>query len=160
MVQGDSYNLSVTIKNKGQPLDVASVEKVEISLLYLQKSYPGEIGYEDGKFLFPLTQQETFRLPKLGQMQVRVKFKSGVVMGGIEFELKNRDPVDVSFNVSVRAGGSGGGYNIGPGLKLDAETNTLSVDTADAVEKDNTKPVTSAAVFAEVGNINALLATI
>lgn len=31
-------------------------------------------------------------------------------MGGIEFELKNRDPVDVSFNVSVRAdGGSGGG---------------------------------------------------
>lgn len=82
-------------------------------------------------------------------------------MGGIEFELKNRDPVDVSFNVSVRAGGgSGGGYNIGPGLKLDAETNTLSVDTADAVEKDNTNPVTSAAVYAEVGNINALLATI
>lgn len=80
-------------------------------------------------------------------------------MGGIEFELKNRDPIDVSFNVSVRAGG-GSGYNIGPGLKLDAETNTLSVDTADAVEKDNTKPVTSAAVFAEVGNINALLATI
>jgi hypothetical protein len=34
-------------------------------------------------------------------------------MGGIEFELKNRDPVDVSFNVSVRAGGSGGGnYNL------------------------------------------------
>ena len=33
MVQGDSYNLSVTIKNKGQPLDIASVEKVEISLL-------------------------------------------------------------------------------------------------------------------------------
>lgn len=57
-------------------------------------------------------------------------------------------------------GGSGGGYNIGPGLKLDAETNTLSVDTADAVEKDNTKPVTSAAVYTEVGNINALLATI
>ena len=88
MVQGDSYNLSVTIENKGQPLDVASVEKVEISLLYLQKSYPGEIGYEDGKFLFPLTQQETFRLPKLGQMQVRVKFKSGDVIGS---EIKQID---------------------------------------------------------------------
>lgn len=82
-------------------------------------------------------------------------------MGGIEFELKNREPVDVSFNVSVRTGGgTGGGYNIGSGLKLDAATNTLSVDTAEAVEKDNTKPVTSAAVYTEVGNINALLATI
>lgn len=57
-------------------------------------------------------------------------------------------------------GGSGGGYTIGDGLKLDAATNTLSVDTAAAVEKDNTKPVTSAAVYTEVGNINALLATI
>lgn len=60
----------------------------------------------------------------------------------------------------LSGGGGGGGYTIGDGLKLDAETNTLSVDTAEAVEKDNTKPVTSAAVFAEVGNINALLATI
>ena len=58
------------------------------------------------------------------------------------------------------SGGSGGGYNIGSGLKLDAATNTMSVDTAAAVEKDNTKPVTSAAVYTEVGNINALLATI
>ena len=36
----------------------------------------------------------------------------------------------------------------------------LSVNTADDVEKDNTLPVTSAAVYAEVGNINALLETI
>ena len=75
--------------------------------------------------------------------------------------MNSRTAIDVSFNVSVRAGGgSGGGYNIGSGLKLDAETNTLSVDTAESVEKDNTKPVTSAAVYTEVGNINALLATI
>lgn len=57
-------------------------------------------------------------------------------------------------------GGTGGGYVIGDGLKLDAATNTLSVDTAEVVEQDNTKPVTSAAVYTEVGNINALLATI
>ena len=55
---------------------------------------------------------------------------------------------------------TGGGlpYKIGYGLKV--EDNTLMVDAADAVEQDNTKPVTSAAVFTEVGNINALLATI
>ena len=73
----------------------------------------------------------------------------------------NKDNLVAAINEARQSGGGGGGgYQIGDGLKLDAETNTLSVDTADAVEKDNTKPVTSAAVYTEVGNINALLATI
>jgi|GEM_PF-6066360 len=46
-------------------------------------------------------------------------------------------------------------FTIGNGLKL--ENNVLSVDTADVVEEDNTKPVTSAAVYTEIGNIEALL---
>lgn len=65
-----------------------------------------------------------------------------------------------AINEARNSGGGSSGYTIGDGLKLDAATNTLSVDTAAAVEKDNTKPVTSAAVYTEVGNINALLATI
>lgn len=69
--------------------------------------------------------------------------------------------VDAINEARNSGGGSGGGgYTIGDGLKLDAATNTLSVDTAATVEKDNTKPVTSAAVYTEVGNINALLSTI
>lgn len=73
----------------------------------------------------------------------------------------NKDTLVAAINEARNSGGgTGGGYNIGSGLKLDAATNTLSVDTAEAVEKDNTKPVTSAAVYTEVGNINALLATI
>ena len=68
--------------------------------------------------------------------------------------------VDAINEARSTGGSGGGGYTIGDGLKLDAATNTLSVDTAEAVEKDNTKPVTSAAVYTEVGNINALLATI
>ena len=73
----------------------------------------------------------------------------------------NKDTLVAAINEARSSGGSGGGgYTIGDGLKLDAATNTLSVDTAAAVEKDNTKPVTSAAVYTEVGNINALLATI
>lgn len=52
----------------------------------------------------------------------------------------------------------GGGYIIGDGLKL--EGRRLSVDTATTVDEDNTKPITSAAVFTEIGNINALLETI
>ena len=40
------------------------------------------------------------------------------------------------------------------------ENGILSVNTADAAEKDNTLPITSAAVAIEVGNIEVLLATI
>lgn len=36
----------------------------------------------------------------------------------------------------------------------------LSVNTTDAMEQDNTLPITSAGVFATVGNIEALLMTI
>lgn len=43
---------------------------------------------------------------------------------------------------------------------LTLEDGMLRVNTADKVQKDNTLPVTSAAVYTEVGNINALLATI
>lgn len=65
-----------------------------------------------------------------------------------------------AINEAARTGGGGTKYQIGNGLILDTKTNTLAVDTADAVERDNTKPITSAAVYAAVGNINALLATL
>ena len=78
-----------------------------------------------------------------------------------DLQTYNKGNLVDAINEARSSGGSGGGgYSIGDGLKLDAATNTLSVDTAEAVEKDNTKPVTSAAVYTEVGNINALLATI
>lgn len=78
-----------------------------------------------------------------------------------DLQTYNKGNLVAAINEARSSGGSGGGgYTIGDGLKLDAATNTLSVDTAAAVEKDNTKPVTSAAVYTEVGNINALLATI
>lgn len=70
------------------------------------------------------------------------------------------DSLVAAINEVARSGGGGTKYQIGNGLILDAKTNTLSVDTADAVERDNTKPITSAGVYLEIGNINALLATI
>ena len=72
-----------------------------------------------------------------------------VVQPKVEMEV---EPAKVVYQ------GGGMPYKIGYGLKVDG--GTLMVDAADAVEQDNTKPVTSAAVFTEVGNINALLATI
>lgn len=52
-----------------------------------------------------------------------------------------------------------GSLTIGNGLKWESP-GKLAVDTADKVEQDNTKPVTSAAVHTEIGNIEALLAAL
>ena len=72
--------------------------------------------------------------------------------------------VGSTMEVGGSSGGQGGSgnvdFNIGAGLILDANTNTLSVNTAKDVEADNTLPVTSAAVYTEIGNIDVLLSTI
>lgn len=52
-----------------------------------------------------------------------------------------------------------GGVIVGEDLAV-TQSGVLSVVKANAVEQDNTHPITAAAVFTEVGNINALLQTI
>lgn len=66
------------------------------------------------------------------------------------------------FGIPKGKNGDSGGssYNIGAGLLLDEETKTVSVNVANDAEKDNTLPITSAAVYTELGNIDALLQTI
>lgn len=56
---------------------------------------------------------------------------------------------------------SGGGINFTTDetLTLD-ENNVLKVNTTNSAEEDNTLPITSAGVYTQVGNINALLQTI
>ena len=77
-----------------------------------------------------------------------------------ELTTEDKSSLVAAINEVRQTGGGGTAYTIGHGLKLDAKTNTLSVDTADKMEQDNTLPITSAAVYVEVGNINALLKTI
>lgn len=58
---------------------------------------------------------------------------------------------------SVAPGGNAGDlYMKRSGINYDAEW----VAPATSVEQDNTRPITAAAVYTEIGNINALLATI
>lgn len=81
MIQGDAYSLELAIQNRGEPLDVELVDTVEVTLRNIRRTYPGEITYSDGKFYFPVKQDETFQLPQNSAIQVRVKFKSGDVIG-------------------------------------------------------------------------------
>ena len=49
-----------------------------------------------------------------------------------------------------------GGIIVGNNLSV-TENGTLSVDMSEEIEKDNTRPISSAQVYTSIGNINALL---
>lgn len=57
-------------------------------------------------------------------------------------------------------GGSGGGYQIGHGLKLSPDGRTVSVNAVSDFSGDNTLPMTASGVQSTIGNIEALLGTI
>lgn len=71
-----------------------------------------------------------------------------------------------SSNQSFKAGLSeGGGSGSGgavytAGANISIKNNVISVITTDETAQDNTHPITSAGVYAQIGNINALLETI
>ena len=104
----------------------------------------------------------------------------GVGIAGIEktasvgltdvYTIALTDGSSYEFTVTNGSGGGSGDVpiasetvagivRVGENLRVSAD-GTLSVDTAAAVEQDNTRPITAAAVYTEVGNINALLETI
>ena len=84
-------------------------------------------------------------------------------LGGVisaQAGLSGRLDAGETLRGTVEAGGSAGSmpYEIGPGLNV--ESGVLSVDTAGAVEADNTRPVTSDAVYRELGDVESLLAAL
>lgn len=84
MMQGDSYLLGISIfNNAGMPVTPADVVDVEITIGHIKKKYSDvAIIYSDGKWLFPLSQSETFGcMPAAPKAQVRVKWGNGVVEG-------------------------------------------------------------------------------
>ena len=79
--------------------------------------------------------------------------------GELIFLMSDRRKVNLGVmptaSVPVATESTLGGIKVGENLKVAG--GVLSVDTADEVEQDNTKPITSAAVHVEVGNIEVLL---
>lgn len=68
-------------------------------------------------------------------------------------------PAESSYQLPPATDHSLGGIIVGEDLQITPE-GVLSVHKANEVEEDNTLPITAAAVYTEVGNINALLAAI
>lgn len=84
MMQGDSYKLGINIlNNAGNPVTPDDIRDVEITIGSLRKTYlNAQLTYENGVWLFPLSQQETFHYwPSSLKSQVRVVWANGVVEG-------------------------------------------------------------------------------
>ena len=87
--------------------------------------------------------------------------ENGWVDNVLEAGTSAKEPAERAGEAAKKAESTvpAGSLTIGNGLKWTAD-GKLTVDTADKVEQDNTKPVTSAAVHTELGNIEALLAAL
>lgn len=81
---------------------------------------------------------------------------------GHEITVTNETGDPYVFTVTNGKDGAGdvGGSALKPGDNIKIEDGVISVITADEVEKDNTKPITAAAVHTQLGNIEILLKTI
>lgn len=80
----------------------------------------------------------------------------GAVVNGRTLELTEAGEAE---NIPIATTTTLGGVIVGDNLTVD-ESGRVSVDTADAPEEDNTRPITSAAVQTSIGNIEVLLGTI
>lgn len=84
MMQGDGCNLAFAVKNNaGSPVTPADIRDMEITLGHLRKSLSqGRLFYQDGLWLFPLSQTETFGYwPAPAKCQIRILWNNGVAEG-------------------------------------------------------------------------------
>lgn len=75
--QGNTYELICVTKDK---INIEEVAKVIFQFNDIEKVYTTEIGetsdvtYEDGKFIIPLSQEETLNLKKSVEYEMAIKF--------------------------------------------------------------------------------------
>lgn len=84
MMQGDSYGLKVNILNSvDEVVKPDDVSDVEITIGSLSKTYKkGEVTNDGNLWIFPITQEESFKLPVSRiKAQVRVMWKDGTIEG-------------------------------------------------------------------------------
>lgn len=82
MMQGDSYYLGIDVLNNAdQPVTPDDVMDVEITIGNLTKTYMNaQVIFCDGKWMFPLSQKETFKYwPGNQESEVRVVWADGVI---------------------------------------------------------------------------------
>lgn len=85
MMQGDAYKLPVVLRQGELLITPEMVHRLEITIGNLTRTYPGAVSYdkENGQWLFPLTQEQTFafKAGNTSPVQARIKFGDESVVG-------------------------------------------------------------------------------
>ena len=77
MLQGSTYNLPITIKDpNGNIVDKSMVKKAVFTIGDIEKVYGdnGEVTFKSGKWIVPLTEQETFNMKNSIKCQEKAAF--------------------------------------------------------------------------------------
>ena len=96
MMQGDSFGLKIEVlKESDEAVTLSEVSDVEITVGFLRKTYAnGEVLYSDGIWVFPITQEESFKLPATRvKAQVRVVWKDGSDEGASRGEIRVQESI-------------------------------------------------------------------
>lgn len=135
-VQG-KYNLEDTegryahiVGNGGVDLEIRDIVRKNAHTL----DWSGNGWYAGDLYVGGTSQDDAQKLVTEKELEEAVKNAGGETGGGVDFEVDENT--------------------------LTLKDGILSVNTTDKMEADNTQPITSAGVYTQVGNINALLATI
>ena len=84
MMQGDSYSLAIEVtRANGNLVTDADVTNIEITIGNLRKTIEDGVVYDSGSgaWKFPLSQEESFQMPRRVKGQVRLLWTNGEVEG-------------------------------------------------------------------------------
>lgn len=105
ILQGSSYRLPVVIRNpKGEVITADMVEKASFTFADITKLYGdgGDVYFEDGVWVVPLSEEETFALRGVIKWQARFLFIDGTVDGTVP---KSEDVLCSIDRTKLTAGG-------------------------------------------------------
>lgn len=115
---------------------------------------------DDGSMTIILTDGTSYTSPSLIGPGVAPGGTTGQVLAKATDDDYNTEWVDPGMaDIPIATTDTLGGIIVGEDLLI-TEEGVLSIDKANSMYEDNTKPITAAAVYTEIGNINAALATI
>ena len=83
VMQGDRYSVLFVLRAQdGTLITDQMVKTVVLNLGNMSRQYPGDVTYEDGKWLFPMSQKQSFAMKGAVEPQARIEFTDGTIFGG------------------------------------------------------------------------------